>query len=214
MSGQTCPNCKGKNALLYATEHGVRHCGCFHEGDPGKVRFHVSTFRPKSETGETKSEIRSRLDEIERTMVLLANKGDADISDVLLDRAQELQVQLEAAEEDLFKSVVQSHKVLCAFKEMEEDAAYGQDPAMYYTMGVCGEAGEMANKIVKALRNGNDPDAAKTAVISELPDVIIYSAVLAHVLNIDLTKLVNDKVRVVVDRAQSGYYGGPLPKEE
>lgn len=211
---EVCPNCRVKAfVLLYETEHGVTHCGCFHEGDPGKVRFHVSTFKPESESGETKSEIRARLDEIEKTMVLLAREGDEEISDGLLDRAQVLQVQLESAEEDLFKSVVQSHKVLCAYKEMEEDAAYGQDPAMYYTMGVCGEAGEMANKIVKALRNGNDPEAAKAAVESELPDVIIYSAVLAHVLGINLTKLVNDKVEIVVDRAKGGYYGGPLPKD-
>ena len=95
---------------------------------------------------------------------------------------------------------------------MKEDEAYGQDPAMYYTLAICGEAGEMGNKIVKALRNGNDPDGAKKAIISELPDIIIYSAVLAHVLKIDLTNLVNDKVNVVIKRAKNGYYGGALNK--
>jgi NTP pyrophosphatase (non-canonical NTP hydrolase) len=97
---------------------------------------------------------------------------------------------------------------------MDEKAAYGQDPAMYYTLGICGEAGEMGNKIVKALRNGNDPEAVKEAVKSELPDVFIYSAVLAYVLDIDITRLVNDKVQVVMERARNGYYGGPLPKPD
>lgn len=165
---------------------------------------------------ETKSEVRARIDELERIRSSLSPWLDGPAL-VEADRAfearnRELRAEEEAAEEDLFRSVIDSHKVLCAIKEMDEDAAYGQDPAMYYTMGVCGEAGEMANKIVKALRNGNDPDAARRAVVSELPDVIIYSAVLAHVLEIDLTKLVNDKVQVVIRRAEDGYYGGPLGK--
>jgi NTP pyrophosphatase (non-canonical NTP hydrolase) len=150
------------------------------------------------------------MNELEEVLKLLAQKGDAGIADVLVARAEHLRASLEVAQEDLFRSVIQSHKVLCAVKKMDEDAAFGQDPAMYYTMGVCGEAGEMANKIVKALRNGNDPEAARRAVMSELPDVFIYGAVLAYVLGIDLTRLVNDKVQVVMDRAREGYYGDPL----
>lgn len=163
---------------------------------------------------ETKSELRARLDELRRTREALGPLLDGpaliQADEAFASREAELRVAEERAEEDLFRSVLQSHKALCAIKEMEEDAAYGQDPAMYYTLGVCGEAGEMANKIVKALRNGNDPDAAKKAVVSELPDVIIYSAVLAYVLDIDLTRLVNEKVGIVVKRALDGYYGGSL----
>lgn len=164
---------------------------------------------------ETKSEIRARIDELSSLWEALLphfREGEPAAAEILDRRKGELHVALSGAEEDLFKSVLQSHKVLCTIKEMEENAAYGQDPAMYYTMGVCGEAGEMANKIVKALRNGNDPDAARRAVVSELPDVIIYSAVLAYVLDIDLTKLVNEKVGIIVQRARDGYYGGPLGK--
>jgi len=174
---------------------------------------------------ETKSEIRARIDELRKLQDKIVGECAGDVRmagfpDGLVDlkwlhqdlerRIEGLEAALEAAEEDLFQSVIDSHKVLCAVKEMEEDAAYGQDPAMYYSLAVCGEAGEMANKIVKSLRNGNDPEAARRAVISELPDVIIYSAVLAHVLGIDLTRLVNDKVQVVIQRAEDGYYGGPL----
>jgi NTP pyrophosphatase (non-canonical NTP hydrolase) len=153
---------------------------------------------------ETKSEIRARIQELEHAKTL------RDDCDAFNARISELKQELTKAEEDLFASVLQSHRVLCAVKQMDEKAAYGQDPAVYYTMAVSGESGEMANKIVKALRNGDDPDACRNAVISELPDVIIYSAVLAHVLDIDLTKLVNDKVKVVITRAESGYYGGAL----
>lgn len=155
---------------------------------------------------ETKSEIRARISELERISAVL----NPVILDTVKSRISDL-IELEKnAEEDPFKSVLKSHKVLCEVKEMDEDAAYGQDPALYYALAISGEAGEMGNKIVKALRNGDDPEAAKRAVISELPDVIIYSAVLAHVLEIDLSKLVNEKVGVVISRARDGYYGGPL----
>ncbi len=97
---------------------------------------------------------------------------------------------------------------------MDERAAYGQDPAMYYSLAICGEAGEMGNKIVKGLRNGNDPDASVRAIESELPDVFIYGFVLAYVLGIDIVKLVNEKVDVVIQRAIDGYYGGKLPNAD
>ena len=68
----------------------------------------------------------------------------------------------------------------------------------------------MANAIVKASRNGADRAKVLEAVKSELPDVVIYSYVLAYVLDIDLSKLVNEKIEVVIQRANSGYYGAPL----
>lgn len=161
---------------------------------------------------ETKSEIKARLSELKKfkKWILKEELQECDVR-WIDDRISELEGQLKGATEDLFKSVIKSHEVICAVKKMDAKAAYGQDPGMYYTLAVCGEAGEMANKIVKALRNGNDPGAIREAVISELPDVIIYGAVLGHVMDLDLSKLVNEKVGVVIERAQSGYYGPPLP---
>lgn len=161
---------------------------------------------------ETKSEIRARIDELKWVLQEMDHPGqDASYAEWRVrNRLEELEVELKSADEDLFKSVIRSHVAVCAAKKMDEKAAYGQDPAMYYSLAVCGEAGEMGNKIVKALRNGSDPEASKRAVMSELPDVFIYGAVLAHVLDIDLTKLVNEKVDVVIERAESGYYGGAL----
>jgi NTP pyrophosphatase (non-canonical NTP hydrolase) len=171
---------------------------------------------------ETKSEIRARINELKDLRASLVAKSSIDLADIRISiveaaevlaeevdrRIQSLRECLETAEEDLFRSIVKSHEVLCDIKNMDQKAAFGQDPAMYYTMGICGEAGEMANKIVKALRNGDSPEKSREAVISELPDVIVYSAILAFVLNIDLTKLVNEKAQIVIDRAKAGYYGG------
>jgi NTP pyrophosphatase (non-canonical NTP hydrolase) len=167
---------------------------------------------------ETKSEIRARLEELSKTEELMYKEtavmsGDfgSEIHSIFAKRQRELRKLLETAEEDLSASITDSHKAICKVKQMDERAAYGNDPAVYYTLGVCGEAGEMANAIVKALRNGSNRAKILEAVISELPDVIIYSYVLAYVLDIDLNKLVNEKVGVVVKRAHDGYYGGALP---
>ena len=114
------------------------------------------------------------------------------------------------ASKSIMNTVIRSHKSVCKAKNMDEKAAYGNDPAVYYSLAICGEAGEMANKIVKALRNGTDVTAVKNAVISELPDIFIYSGVLGYVLDLDVAKLVEEKVDIVVNRATSGYYGPPF----
>lgn len=161
--------------------------------------------------GESKSEIRARIDELQKVRehfdsTLLMSGLEADVD----RRLKELYAALETAEEDLSASIIRSHKAICEAKRMDEKAAYGNDPAIYYTLGICGEAGEMANAMVKAQRNGYDRAKVLEAVKSELPDVVIYSYVLAYVLDIDLSKLVNDKVEIVIRRARDGYYGGAL----
>ena len=162
-------------------------------------------------TVETKSEIRARIEELQKLKEEFWSSRTADVVEETIEkRLKELRTQLEAAEEDLSSSIIRSHKAICKVKQMDEKAAYGNDPAMYYTLGICGEAGEMANAIVKASRNGADRAKVLEAVKSELPDVVIYSYVLAYVLDIDLSKLVNEKIEVVIQRANSGYYGAPL----
>jgi NTP pyrophosphatase (non-canonical NTP hydrolase) len=160
---------------------------------------------------ETKSEIRARIDELQKFKEEFWSSRTAIVAEDTLDkRLQQLHRDLASAEEDLSSSIIRSHKAICKVKQMDEKAAYGNDPAMYYTLGICGEAGEMANAIVKAQRNGADKEKVLEAVKSELPDVVIYSYVLAYVLDIDLSKLVNEKIEVVIDRANKGYYGRPL----
>ena len=162
---------------------------------------------------ETKSEIRARIDELKRLEEeLLAGRGhNLDEAIFAIEARQKaLEKSLASAEEDLSSSIIRSHKAICEAKQMDEKAAYGNDPALYYTLGICGEAGEMANALVKAQRNGYDREKALEAVKSELPDVVIYSYVLAHVLDIDLSNLVNEKVEVVIRRARDGYYGKSL----
>lgn len=169
-------------------------------------------------TGETKGELEARRDELSTFLTalrgILRGPLPETLEAVAAARLRELSELRAGAPEDLFQSVLRSHKAVCAAKAMDEKAAYGQDPALYYTLAICGEAGELGNKLVKALRNGNNPEAARRAVISELPDIFVYGAVLARVLDLDLTKLVNEKVEIVIERAKSGYYGGPLTSQD
>lgn len=39
-----CPNCDEMVPGLYSGEAEVLHCGCFYEGNPGEVCWHVSTM--------------------------------------------------------------------------------------------------------------------------------------------------------------------------
>ena len=166
-------------------------------------------FIPK----RTKPEIDARIDELNRLRdeargATFAARGVFSVEDA---RIQELTEERETAMDDIFSSIVKSHKILCKVKQMGEKEAYGQNPAFYYGSAVSGEAGEMVNKMVKAFRHGGDATKGLLeAVLSELPDVVVYAFVLAYVLDIDLTKLVTEKAHVVVERALAGYYGGPL----
>jgi hypothetical protein len=175
-----------------------------------------ANFVPK----HTKSEIDARLDELNTVLDKVkenvrysANSSGERSRDFLIERIRQLEKEREKAPDDIFSSIVESHKILCGIKQMDEKEAYGQNPAFYYGAAVNGEAGEMVNKMVKALRNGGDAtDELLLAVCSELPDIVIYSFVLAYVLDVDLTRLVSEKANVVINRARSGYYGGPLTR--
>lgn len=168
-------------------------------------------------TSETKSEIRARIEELNGVLHMFAQSGRTDADrDVMMvvDRRTQLRRQLDTAQEDLFTSILRSHKAICAAKQMDEMEAFGNDPAVYYTLGVCGEAGEMANGVVKAQRNRRGrAGKVLAAVKSELPDVVIYAFILAYVCKIDLAKLIDEKVEIVCRRAAEGYYGGPLEAE-
>lgn len=157
---------------------------------------------------ETKTAIQARISEID-LMLSTLDLSEDQVSK-LQARRDELINSKKTAYESVMNSVIRSHKAICRVKNMDEKAAYGNDPAVYYSLAISGESGELANKIVRSLRNGHDRQKILDAVKSELPDVVIYSYVLAYVLDMDLTQLVNEKVEIVVKRAEDGYYGGEI----
>jgi len=160
----------------------------------------------------TKSTIQAQIKELKDVLQYqtTGQNGDESVNDYISRRIRELESSRDNAIDDIETNILASHKAICAAKNMNEQEAYGNDPALYYTLAINGEAGEMANSIVKNCRNGYNRDRVIESVKSELPDVMIYSYILAYVLDIDLTELVSEKVQIVIERAKSGYYGGPL----
>ena len=58
----------------------------------------------------------------------------------------------------------------------------------YLSLGLCREAGEVANKIKKCIRDAN----SYSGIADELGDVLWYIAVLAHYLEADTAMDLND----------------------
>lgn len=75
----------------------------------------------------------------------------------------------------------------------------------YLALALCGEAGELADKVKKVIRDKNErfyqPDIH--AIADELGDVMWYAANLAHVLGYklsDIARLNNDKINGRLER--------------
>lgn len=176
---------------------GVRSCGGCE-----KTPLKLGTDR------RMKNELAAKVEEID---AILEIPGHTDeMISVLQARKQSLLEQMKDSLEDVISAAVSSHHVMCEVKNMRPDEAFGNDPFIYYGLGLAGEVGELTGALLRAMRNGGAYEDMKMAAESELADCMIYAVILAHSTGIDLVKLVNEKARIVELRARSGYYGGPI----
>ena len=83
-------------------------------------------------------------------------------------------------------------------------AIYPKEAAVeYLTLGLASEAGEVADKVKKHIRDasGDYPDADFVSAVSkELGDVLWYTAVLAWELGVDLSDIAEKNIRKLFDR--------------
>lgn len=100
-------------------------------------------------------------------------------------------------------------------KAAHETAIYPDEIALaYVTMGLAGEAGEIANKVKKIYRDGeSDVRAEFTArgdesLAKELGDVLWYCAELATVIGVSLGDVAEANLRKLTARKCSGTLGG------
>ena len=80
----------------------------------------------------------------------------------------------------------------------------------YVTMGLCGEAGEIANKVKKILRDdgGAITQGKKRELADELSDCMWYMSQLASELGFSLEELAESNIAKLRDRAARGVIKG------
>jgi NTP pyrophosphatase (non-canonical NTP hydrolase) len=80
----------------------------------------------------------------------------------------------------------------------------------YVTLGLVGEAGEIANKVKKVLRDdgGIVSEEKREAVLAELGDVLWYLARLADELDSSLEQSASENISKLLDRQTRGVLGG------
>jgi len=90
-----------------------------------------------------------------------------------------------------------------------------KNQGLYYTaLGLVGEAGEIANKIKKIMRdnNGNLEELAKADIFDELGDVLWYCASLADELGVNLEDVAKVNLIKLEDRMNRGKIQGSRDK--
>jgi NTP pyrophosphatase (non-canonical NTP hydrolase) len=88
----------------------------------------------------------------------------------------------------------------------KQTAVYPQERALeYLALGLVGEAGEVANKVKKMIRDGDVPEFA---ISQELGDVLWYVAMLAKELGFTLETIAWDNIEKLAERKQRGTLKG------
>ena len=90
-------------------------------------------------------------------------------------------------------------------------AIYPREQAIIYpTLGLAGEAGEVANKVKKIIRDGSDSKDEKlvSEIKSEIGDCLWYIAVLANDFNIKLSDIASANIEKLATRKSKGTIHG------
>lgn len=88
-------------------------------------------------------------------------------------------------------------------------AIYPKDIAVEYCiLGLANEAGEVAGKYKKFLRDSSNWDDVKQMLVDELGDTLWYAARLADELEFDLSEVMERNLAKLKGRAARGTLGG------
>lgn len=92
-----------------------------------------------------------------------------------------------------------------------ETAVYPQQyKVIYPALGINGEAGEVADKVKKIIRdnNGDISDEKRLEIAKEVGDVLWYCATLSHDLGYSLDEIAKMNYEKLSSRKQRGMLGG------
>lgn len=93
------------------------------------------------------------------------------------------------------------------YQEKAFTTATAESQNIYYmTLGLTGEAGEIANKVKKVMRDGKKLDIED--IKHELGDVLWYVAGLGTVLGIELKDIAETNLEKLKSRKERGVIGG------
>lgn len=85
-------------------------------------------------------------------------------------------------------------------------AIYKKEHAVIYpALGLAAEAGEVANKVKKILRDGKFD---REAIADEVGDCMWYIAALCRDLNIDMQEIADNNIKKLKDRLERGVLSG------
>ena len=90
-------------------------------------------------------------------------------------------------------------------------AIYPREQAIIYpTLGLTGEAGEVANKVKKIIRDGSDKTSEDMvqALSSEIGDCLWYIAILADDVGVKLSDIANANLEKLANRKEKGTIHG------
>jgi NTP pyrophosphatase (non-canonical NTP hydrolase) len=93
------------------------------------------------------------------------------------------------------------------FAEYQAEArkTAGYDPALkitYPTMGLVGEAGELANKVKKILRGDANKQELINGIRGEMGDVLWYLSALADDIGVELSEVAAENIQKLRSRQQ------------
>jgi len=93
-----------------------------------------------------------------------------------------------------------------------QTAIFPKDRALeYLALGLTSEAGEVAGKVKKLIRDGEDVEGfemKKIAIASEIGDVLWYCAMMAKEVGVPLNTIMQENLRKLHDRKERGTLQG------
>ena len=90
-----------------------------------------------------------------------------------------------------------------------ETALYPKSLGLYYTaLGLTGEAGEVAEKVKKMIRDNKTIEDCQIEIMNELGDVLWYVANVAHEFGLSLEEIAENNVLKLKSRSERGVIHG------
>ena len=103
-----------------------------------------------------------------------------------------------------------SRMTLNEYQQKALETAIYPTPIIYPALGMCGEAGEVADKVKKVLRDNKSDftDEKKEEIAKEVGDVLWYCATLAYDLGYSLEQIGDMNYQKLHSRQLRGKIGG------